>query len=370
MTVSVIIPSVGRDTLGAAVDSCAGADEVIVVENDYGDHGYRARMEGIARATSTHLAFMDDDDVYLPGAIDLFREHACDVPVVFRMDHYRHGILWRDPVLRFGNVSTQMMLVPNVPEKLGVWEAHMPGIPEPGGDFTFLAGCVEKMGAPVWRDEIVALLRPEFRTVGIVTPWWNHPELENDYTIAVASRSHRDELIVVDNASDPAIDMAAIRFETNRGFAAASNAGLELATTDIVLFLNNDIAALRRDWLEDIREAVEPGVLVGRLRHDSHGHVDGQAFPYLDGWCLAGMRDDLLELGGFDETFAEPSYYGDNDLCLRARAAGMRLREVHVGLLHKDGRTAKGDLDRQAAATAENYERYAARARDLMGVAA
>ncbi len=35
----------------------------------------------------------------------------------------------------------------------------------------------------------------------------------------------------------------------------------------------------------------------------------------------------------------------------------MRLREVHVGLIHKDGRTAKADTALQAQATAERQAR-------------
>ncbi len=366
--VSVIIPSVGRDTLGAAVDSCAGADEVIVVENDYGDHGYRARTEGIARATGTHLAFMDDDDVYLPGAIETFRRYAADVPVIFRMDHYRHGILWRAPMLRFGNVSTQMLLVPNKPDKLGVWEAHMPGLPEPGGDFTFLTGCVERMGAPIWRDEIVARLRPTFTSISIVTPWLDHPELWDDYKAAISVCSPRDEMIIVDNGSNPPALFATISLPVNRGFSGGSNRGLHAATGDAVLFLNNDIVAFDRGWLEAIRNAVEPGVLVGaNLRHQPHGDVDGHALPYLDGWCLAGMRDDLLDLGGFDETYQEPAYFSDNDLCLRARAGGMSLREVRVGLHHKTNVTAGGSkVPAVRQAFAVNRERFAASARELL----
>jgi hypothetical protein len=36
----------------------------------------------------------------------------------------------------------------------------MPGLPQPGGDYTFVRGCVEKMGGVVWREEIVSVLRP------------------------------------------------------------------------------------------------------------------------------------------------------------------------------------------------------------------
>ena len=135
---------------------------------------------GIQRATGTHLAFMDDDDEYTPGAIALMRNAAADVPVIFRMDHYSHGVLWRDREIRFGNVSTQMYVVPNDPARLGTWEPHIPGLPEPGGDYTFIAETCEKMGEPIWREEIIATLRPELhdKTISIVTPWKDHPELQ------------------------------------------------------------------------------------------------------------------------------------------------------------------------------------------------
>jgi glycosyltransferase involved in cell wall biosynthesis len=386
--VSVVIPTVGRASLAAAIESCTGADEIIVIQDraasqpirppsnvlflvcEGGDHGYTARTKGMAAATGTHLAFLDDDDVYLPGAIDLFRGHATDVPVIFRMDHYDHGILWRDKLLEFGNVSTQMMLVPNVQEKLGVWAPHQPELREPGGDYTFLRGCVEKMGAPLWRQEIVAKLRPSLPTVAIVTPWLDHPELVPDYAAAVQCRSHRDELIVVDNGSDPAVGLPGLRVEQNLGFAAACNLGLHESSSDAVLWLNNDVAMTGGDWLTRIRAAIEPGVLIGaQLRTDPHGSVDGEPLPYLDGWCLAGMRDDLLELGGFDEGFDEPAYYSDNDLCLRARANGMSLREVRVGLRHKENVTA-GPASGVAEVTLANRERYMERARELMGATA
>jgi hypothetical protein len=148
----VIIPTIGRATLAAAMDSCAGAKQVIVMTDQHqtpGDVGYTARRKAMAFATGTHLAFLDDDDEYLPGAIAAFREAACDVPVIFRVDHPMLGVN--------GNVSTQMFLVPNDPARLGEWAAHVDGR---GGDYTFIRGCVDRMGAPVWNDEVVARLSP------------------------------------------------------------------------------------------------------------------------------------------------------------------------------------------------------------------
>lgn len=206
------------------------------------------------------------------------------------------------------------------------------------------------------------------KRITVVTPWWNHRDLERDYWAAISQVDA--QVIVVDNGSDPPLPNA-LRLETNMGFAYACNRGLEAARSEAVLFLNNDIAPAGGDWLAGIRAALEPGVLVGaNLRNDPHAAVDGVPFPYLDGWCLAGMRDDLLELGGFDESFDEPAYYGDNDLCLRARAAGMTLREAPDTarlLIHKRNVTAgPGHDPRVHAATVANRARYEARARELI----
>ena len=207
-------------------------------------------------------------------------------------------------------------------------------------------------------------------SITVVTPWFGHRELEREYWSAL--RSEDCEVIVVDNGSEPPLPNA-WRLDRNTGFSHASNIGLELARTDAVLFLNNDVFATRRGWLDPIRAALEPGVLVGPvLRFDEHGMVDDHQLPYLDGWCLAGMRDDLLELEGFDESYEEPSYFSDNDLSFRARLAGMTLREAGTGIHHLASQTSGGS----AAAGVQdvldaNHARFCSVVReslDLMGV--
>lgn len=207
-------------------------------------------------------------------------------------------------------------------------------------------------------------------TTAVITPWLDHTEYWDDYERAIRRGPSPDELIIIDNGSRPPLPFATIRNASNLGFSAASNLGLHAAAADTIIFLNNDIWSPQDGWLATLVAAVEPGVLAGAmLRRDPHSDVDGQSLPYLDGWCLAGMRDDLLELGGFDETLSEPAYFSDNLLCLEARAAGMSLREVRVGLVHKLNGTAKHD-PRVAHATAANRARYVARARELLSVPA
>jgi GT2 family glycosyltransferase len=215
-------------------------------------------------------------------------------------------------------------------------------------------------------------------TITVVTPWHRAPELRQGYWAAIHA-SPPDEVIVVENGTSVAtaddVDLTPFgggfaqhfHYEPrNLGFAPACNIGLNAAVMDAVLFLNNDVRHTADGWLEPIRRALRPGVLVGaNLRSLQHSAVDGRTIPYLDGWCVAGMRQDLLTLGGWDETYEEPSYYGDNDLSLRARAAGMKLIQVDVPLRHLGNYTSR-QINRPAdvaAVSARNYARYAAKAR-------
>lgn len=79
-TFTIVVPTVGRASLRAALASVAGqleaGDELIVVCNDDGDFGNSARNSAIERSRGSHIVFLDDDDEYLPGAFDAMREYA------------------------------------------------------------------------------------------------------------------------------------------------------------------------------------------------------------------------------------------------------------------------------------------------------
>jgi len=201
----------------------------------------------------------------------------------------------------------------------------------------------------------------------VITPWLNAHELTSGYWDAVEGA---DDVIVIDQGSDPPLQwsVAGIRLEENVGYNRANNLGLQAAWTDAVLFLNNDVVKTGQ-WLPDIRISVKPGVLVGaELNPGHHAAVGGRPVPYLSGWCLAGMRSDLLALGGWDEGFEEPAYYGDNDLCARAKAAGMRLVHVPCALTHLGNYTSRRvDV---AGVSARNRTRYEQRVRALRQPAA
>ncbi len=198
-------------------------------------------------------------------------------------------------------------------------------------------------------------------SLAIVTPWRDHLELAADYFQAVET-GKPDQLIIVDDGSLEPLGFAALRIE-QKGFCGASNAGLELVETDQVLFLNNDVKMLRPDWLDQIRGAIQQGVLVGPLVFNNNlGKVE---HPYIDGWCLGMTTDDARSLGGWDETYDEagPAYFSDNALALLARSEGFTLRDLSPGLGHKAGQTGgqvKATFEAALAANGKVFEQLVA----------
>ena len=204
-------------------------------------------------------------------------------------------------------------------------------------------------------------------TIAICTAWQNHLELAPAYFEAV-EHGQPDQLVIVDDGSDPELEFASIRLDHPVGFCGANNAGLAEVETDAVVMLNNDIMMVRPDWLSEIRDQVEPGVILAPLRFDPHGAVDDVAYPYADGWCLAAMTCDLRRIGGWDEQYdiAGPGYFSDNALSFRARMNGMRLRELRPGIRHLGGRTGGADRVRFELALAANQALFQMQVREAL----
>lgn len=179
MSLSVIIPTIGRESLQRVLEQVCPQlqddDEVVVVADGpvpraaeiaasfpvrYFEHGpthvwgNAQRNFGIKMARGTHLYFLDDDDQSLPGALQTIREKVADEPKrihLFRM-HHGGGILWARPEVCMGNVSTQMIVVPN-----DSFVAQWPDVY--AGDLMFLFYCLEKRGNNdvCWHEEIIAI---------------------------------------------------------------------------------------------------------------------------------------------------------------------------------------------------------------------
>lgn len=156
-TLSILIASSGRRSLGATLDSIypqmRPGDELIVDVNDDAPWGHRARNRMMPRAKGDALVFLDDDDFYLPGAFDKIRARFAEVPDrvhIFKMRYADGREIWVDRHLWCGNVSTQMFAVPNSP-RLACWENRYEG------DFDFLRGTCMVMGDPIWHEDVIAI---------------------------------------------------------------------------------------------------------------------------------------------------------------------------------------------------------------------
>jgi O-antigen biosynthesis protein len=165
-----------------------------------------------------------------------------------------------------------------------------------------------------------------------------------------------------------------VRNKDNKGFLASCNAGAEVASGDLIIFLNNDTIPLA-GWLLPLVETLvdEPavGAVGGKLLYpngvlqesgamifsDGSGanFGRGDANPdapmysflrdvhYCSGALLATPAELFRALGGFDLEFS-PGYYEETDYCFRVRREGMRvLYEPESAVVHLEGATAGTD---------------------------
>jgi glycosyltransferase involved in cell wall biosynthesis len=83
-TFTVIVPTSGRPTLlgtlRSIVSQLAPGDQLIVDRNNDDDFGNAARNRMIEQARTSHVVFLDDDDEWLPRALDRMRAFARDNP--------------------------------------------------------------------------------------------------------------------------------------------------------------------------------------------------------------------------------------------------------------------------------------------------
>lgn len=173
--------------------------------------------------------------------------------------------------------------------------------------------------------------------IAVLCNWWNHPELIEGFCRAVEGECW-DELVVMDNASDPDVARqldarigalgGRVIHRASNGQVAAATESVAATRADTLVFLNNDVQRRHAGWLARLVAGVAPGVLCGHAVREELG------IRYVDGWCLGVTRRDWERLGGYDAAFEEPPYWADVDLSVRAVRLGMKLACVDAGLLH------------------------------------
>lgn len=145
-TISIVIPTIGRpqlaDILQSLVRQIDDGDEIIVVADGAeafersaailksidccrvrhvchvdpnSAFGNAQKHHGSLIAAGDLIWFVDDDDRPSPNAIHTIRSIVRDRPVLFRIRHCG-SVIWEERSTRLGNVSNQMLVVPNRPD--------------------------------------------------------------------------------------------------------------------------------------------------------------------------------------------------------------------------------------------------------------
>jgi glycosyltransferase involved in cell wall biosynthesis len=183
-TICVITPTIGRSTLRRTLESGVldkddlweiitdGPDvyksakteilDLLTVRSDLHctttfkstkDYGNKLRDMIMAITGKDYFIFLDDDDIFVPGAIDIIKCETAQhypKPIIFKMINGNGEILWKNREVTPGNVGGSMFCCPNTPGKLGKW-ANGAGH---RSDFEFIRGTLEKYG-PGWRQNII-----------------------------------------------------------------------------------------------------------------------------------------------------------------------------------------------------------------------
>jgi GT2 family glycosyltransferase/glycosyltransferase involved in cell wall biosynthesis len=229
-------------------------------------------------------------------------------------------------------------------------------------------------------------------SVTVIIPTHNRPDLLQRCLKSLRKTTYRDyRVMVVDNENHQRaarhyldqLDHEVVPIPNRPGqgfsFSYIMNEAARRASTDYVLFLNDDTEVLTPEWLSSLVGHAElPGVgAVGALlryqdgkvqhagvvqgidglcdhafkltRRGDHGYLSYIAMTRncaaVTAACLLTRRALFLEIGGFDEQ-RFPVAYNDPDYCYRLRERGYRIVYTpNAELLHHEGQT-RGFSDR------------------------
>lgn len=185
------------------------------------------------------------------------------------------------------------------------------------------------------------------------------------------------EIIVIDNCSSDETpqwiseqtDIISILNKENVGFPKGCNQGIEVATGDNILLLNNDII-VTPNWLNNLLIALHSSPKVGAVgpvtNNASYGQVitvsykdDEEMLVFakeynqsdslkwikrlkLIGFCLLFKKEVFDRIGYLDETFT-PGNFEDDDYCLRIINQGYELLLCQDTFIHHYGSVSFSD---------------------------
>jgi GT2 family glycosyltransferase len=219
-------------------------------------------------------------------------------------------------------------------------------------------------------------MQPKF---SIILPVYNRYDLTNRFLFdlykKIPNLSDGEVIVVSDGSGDETIAGLAwwkatifkhhgfqiYYSEKNNGFGWANNKGAELAQSDILLFISNDVL-VREDFVtksitklheEDNRQLLGNEVYIQDVGWNKFGdHI----VPYIAGYFFGCTKEIWEELGGFDPIFGKATYE-DIDISLKAIVSGIKLTQCQFQLEHLVGQTMVMD-DKRMELTKHNQQLF------------
>ena len=122
---------------------------IIYEENNLGywGHGIRNKYKDLKGDFIYHC---DDDDEFLPNAIDKIKKICLDLNTIYLFKIIRENgeIIWKNKEIKINKISTQSGVIPNHINKEGYWELKY------GGDYDFYKKITDKYNV-LYIDEII-----------------------------------------------------------------------------------------------------------------------------------------------------------------------------------------------------------------------
>jgi len=197
------------------------------------------------------------------------------------------------------------------------------------------------------------------KKISIIIPVFNQISFTKKCIQDLSLLPDECEIIVVDNHSVDGTDsffssleksnVKYIKLESNIGFGAANNIGVEHSNSDNLLFLNNDVAVLKNksDWIYPLIERSQDRLIScqsGLLNKDfsfvhevSAPHVLNNSLEYLSGWSILGSRKQFNKIAKDEGVIWSKKYFAyfeDVHLSWKARELSIPLEVVNMPLHH------------------------------------
>ena len=220
--------------------------------------------------------------------------------------------------------------------------------------------------------------------LSICIPVLNQHEMTLECITAIRENTKDCEIILIDNGSEPPIDGATIRNESNLGFPVAVNQGIQVAKGDVICLMNNDVI-VTPGYAERLVDGLNRYSIVGPMTNYCAG-VQSVGLPiYYDrgelnkraqefskaragrelevnwiiGFLFMFRRSLYDEVGGFDESLW-PCSGEEIDFALRARARGHRVGIMQDVYVHHEGSITFKSMDEDYSAIVDRNNAHLA----------